>query len=69
MKTSKITVTVSRTQQVAQYEPLTISIVQEIEVKGDEDVSELRVKAARQISRDVALAMEKEVKRHSREAE
>jgi hypothetical protein len=66
---SEITVTISRTIQIRQYEPVTVTVTERHELEEGEDPKVVRLQVYNQIAPDVARFMDKEVKRYSEEEE
>lgn len=61
----ELTVTVSRTCQVRQYEPVTITVTERHELHENEDPRRTRLKIYNQVATHVASFMDKELKRYS----
>lgn len=62
MKRRTVSVTVTKVVQAAQFEPLTISIIESAELEGEEKVSEVRTKLYESASRGVHKLMKEELK-------
>lgn len=64
---SKITISISRTVQVQQYEPLTISLQREVEIPEDlsgKDQQKFELQETRSLGKVLEVAMEKELDRY-----
>lgn len=62
---SKITITISRTVQVQQYEPLTITLTEEVESKlTGIELDKFKLRKTRDLGKVIARAMETELDRY-----
>ncbi len=62
---SKITITISRTVQVQQYEPLTITLTEEVESKlTGTELDKFKLRKTQSLGKVLARAMERELDRY-----
>jgi hypothetical protein len=59
MKPKSVTVTVSKTIQVAQYEPLTIQIVETHDLESEDNPREVRSQLVASLSKSLRISMKK----------
>lgn len=64
-----ITLTVSRTEQVQQYEPVHVSLTQIYDVTDWENLDEIRQNAMADMGQAVAKGVAREIRRYQRDAE
>lgn len=60
-----ITITISRTIQVKQYEPLTVTVTETYQCEEDDDLQEVRNAAYKQVADSVAKYLKREYKRYT----
>jgi hypothetical protein len=65
----ELTVTLSRTVQVRQYEPVTVTVTERHVLGEDEATAETRLQVYNQVASDLARFMDKELKRYQEEEE
>lgn len=64
-----ISVKVSRTQQVKQYEPVTVEVVHTVELQADEDVEERRLEIYKGVTQAVKKYIDNEVRKYRQKEE
>ena len=64
-----ISVKVSRTQQVKQYEPVTVEVVHTVELEADEDVEERRLEIYKSVTQAVKKYIDNEVRKYRQKEE
>lgn len=62
---TQITIEVSRTVQVAQYEPVTVKVTQQVQVADDEDEGEARDRTYAAVTKSVKRYIDNEVAKYS----
>lgn len=62
-----ITIEVSKTVQVAQFEPVTVKVTETVEVGADQDASEVRFETYKTVTQAVKKYIDNEVRKYTDE--
>jgi len=66
-KPEELIVTISRTVQIRQYEPVTVTVTEKHKLGEDEEPKKVRLQVYNQVATDLARFMDRELKRYSEE--
>lgn len=64
MKTRTITIEVCKTVQVQSYEPVSVRVVETVEIEEDDDVSEIRLSTYKSVTQAVKKYIDNELTKY-----
>lgn len=65
MKRKSLTITVSKTVQVKQYEPVTITLTDIVELESDDDPKDVRNRVYKELTKSLVVYLNHEIKQYA----